>query len=299
MKKIYDKLFLVIAVLFLSTGIYLYLKNSGQAPDLSTSITVGVGDKPYEYEAIPRADSQQASWPEPVAQSAGPEWIYDVFTPPEIYIDQTGNFVPTGWKPAPPPIPFGVYLSDIAREPYRIQLEGYIEEDRTDPSKSLLLLFDEEANKQVRVRPGNENIASEFRVISFDINRLRDADGNIEIEAKASILDNRTGKEVLLTHGQRLYLEDVTVLIRSDEIADFKVELTESPTTFESPSGKYTLLQINLEESTVLVEKHATDIEPSEMRTLEARSNTPAQTISPISAPSTNEQGEEGFDFMF
>ena len=299
MKKIYDKLFLVIAVLFLSTGIYLYLKNSGEAPNLSTSITVEALDNPYEYEAIPRADSQQASWPEPVAQSAGPEWIYDVFTPPEIYIDQAGNFVPTGWKPAPPPIPFGVYLSDIVREPYRIQLEGYIEEDRTDPSKSLLLLFDEEADKQVRIRPGNENVASEFKVISFDINRLRDTDGNIEIEAKASILDNRTGKEVLLTHGQRLYLEDVTVLIRSDEIADFKTELTESPSTFESPSGKYTLLEINLEESTVLVEKHATDIEPSEMRTLGARSNTPAQTSSPISAPSTRGQGEEGFDFMF
>ena len=299
MKKIYDKLFLVIAVLSLSMGVYLFVKSIGQGPALSTSVEIEVMDNPYQYEAIPTAEPQQANWPEPVAQSAGPEWIYDVFTPPEIYIDQTGNFVPTGWKPAPPPIPFGVYLSDIAREPYRIQLEGYIEEDRTDPSKSLLLLFDEEADKQVRIRPGNENVASEFRVISFGINRLRDADGNIEIEAKASILDKRTGKEVVLTHGQRLYLEDVTVLIRSDEIADFKVELTESPTTFESPSGNYTLLEINLEESTVLVEKHATDIEPSEMRTLEARSNTPAQTISPISAPSTNRQGEEGFDFMF
>jgi hypothetical protein len=91
----------------------------------------------------------------------------------------------------------------------------------------------------------------------------------------------------------------VTVLIRSDEIADFKTELTESPSTFESPSGKYTLLQINLDESTVLVEKHATDLEPSEMRTLEARSNTQAQTISPISAPETKGQDEEAFDFMF
>ena len=299
MKKIYDKLFLVIAVLFLSMGVYLCIKNIGLAPALPTSVEVEVMDNPYQYEAIPTAEPQQANWPEPVAQSAGPEWIYDVFTPPEIYIDQAGNFVPTGWKPAPPPIPFGVYLSDIVRKAYRIQLEGYIEEDRSDPSKSLLLFFDEEADKQVRVRPGNENVASEFKVISFDITRLRDADGNIEIEAKANILDNRTGKEVILTHGQRLYLEDVTVLIRSDEISDFKKELTESPSTFDSPSAKYTLLEINLEESTVLVEKCSTDSELVETRTLEARSATPTQAISPIPAPETKGKDEEAFDFMF
>ena len=299
MKKIYDKIFLVIAVLSLSTGVYLCVKNMGHGPTLSKSIEIEVKDSPYKYKAIPTAEPQQANWPEPVAQSAGPEWIYDVFTPPEIYIDQAGNFVPTGWKPAPPPIPFGVYLSDILRKAYRIQLEGYIEEDRSDPSKSLLLFFDEEADKQVRVRPGNENVASEFKVNSFDITRLRDEDGNIEIEAKASILDSRTGKEVILAHGQRLYLEDVTVLIRSDEISDFSVELTESPSVFESPTGKYTLLEINLEESTVLVEKHLSEAESAETRTLEVRSATPTQTISPISAPETKGQDEEAFDFMF
>ena len=299
MKKIYDKLLLVIALLSLCAGVYLYVKNIGKGPTLSTSIEIEVKDSPYKYKAIPTAEPQQANWPEPVAQSAGPEWIYDVFTPPEIYIDQAGNFVPTGWKPAPPPIPFGVYLSDIVRKAYRIQLEGYIEEDRSDPSKSLLLFFDEEADKQVRVRPGNESVASEFKVISFDITRLRDADGNIEIEAKANILDNRTGKEVILTHGQRLYLKDVTVLIRSDEISDFRRELTESPSTFESSSAKYTLLEINLEESTVLVEKQSIDSELVETRTLEVRSATPTQTISPISAPETKGQDEEAFDFMF
>ncbi len=299
MKKIYDKFFLVIAVLSLSTGLYLCLKNIGQGSVSSASVEIEVIDNPYQYEAIPTAEPKQANWPEPVPQSAGPEWIYDVFTPPEIYIDQSGNFVPTGWKPTPPPPPFGVYLSDIARKPYRIQLEGYIEEDRTDPSKSLLLLFDEEEQKQVRLRPGNESVASEFKVISFSITRLRDANGNIEVDAKASVLDSRTGKEVVLTHGQRLFLEDVTVIVRSDEFPDFRKELTESPSTFESPTAKYTLLEINLEESTVLVEKHALHNEPAERRTLEARSTAPEQTILPTSAPENNEQDDEAFDFIF
>jgi hypothetical protein len=91
----------------------------------------------------------------------------------------------------------------------------------------------------------------------------------------------------------------VTVLIRSDENSDFRIELTESPSVFESPTGKYTLLEINLEESTVLVEKHQPDNEPAQTRTLEVRSATPTQSISPISAPETKGQDEEAFNFMF
>ena len=285
MKKIYDKIFLAIGALVLLGGVFLYLKNSSLAPTLLTPIDVALANNPYEDEEIPSSLIQEAIWPEPIAQSAGPEWIYDVFTPPEIYLDQSGNFVPTGWKPAPPPPPFGIYLSDIVRKPYRIQLEGYIEEDRSDSSKSLLLLSDEEANKQVRVRPGNQSVTSEFKVISFSITRIRDTDGNIEIKAQASILDNRTGKEVLLTHGERLFLEDVTVVIRSDDFADYRKELSEAPSTFDGPASEYTLLEINLEDSTILVEKHATDSEPSDTRILEARSFAPNQNTSPASNP--------------
>ena len=299
MKKIYDKLFLVIALPVLCAGVFLYFEYTSKAPTSYASIEVEVVGISYQNEEIPSAQTQEASWPEPTSQSAGPEWIYDVFTPPEIYIDQDGNFVPTGWKPAPPPTPFGVYLSDIVREPYRIQLEGYIEEDRSDPSKSLLLLFDEDAQKQVRVRPGNESVDSEFEVISFNITRLRDTDGNIEIEANANILDKRTGQNVLLIHGQRLFLEDVKIVIRSDESPNFIKEITEVPLIFEGPSGEYTLQELNLDESTVLVKKHATDTEPAEMRILKVRSKTPTQTISPISTPNTSGQDKDNFDFMF
>ena len=299
MNKIYDKLFLAIAILFLSAGIFLYLDNSGQGSAAYSSIDVELANNPYQDETIPSAQSQESSWPEPVAQSAGPEWIYDVFTPPEIYIDSEGKFVPTGWKLAPPPTPFGIYLSEIVLKPYRIQLEGYIEEDRSDPSKSLLLLFDEEAQKQVRVRPSSGSIDSEFEVVSFSISRLRDTDGNIKIDAKASILDNRTDQEVLLTHGERLYQEDVTVQIRSDENLDFKKELTEVPTTFKSLTAEYILREINLEESTVLVEKLASEDEKSETRILEVRSTDLKPNSSSTSEPISKEEQEGEFDFMF
>lgn len=299
MNKIYDKLSLAVAVLFLAGGVFLYLQKSGQAPSSSAPINVEPADNPYQPEAVPTSESHEASWPEPVAQSAGPEWVYDVFTPPEIYIDQDGNFVPTGWKPTPPPPPFGIYLSEIVRKPYRIQIEGYIEEDRSDSSKTLLLMFDEEAQKQVRLRPGDENADSGFKLLSFDIQRIRDGDNNIEVVAQAKILDQRSGEEVVLTHGERLYDSGVTVLIRSEEDAGFLQELSEAPATFEGPSAQYTLQEINLEESTVTVEKQAIEDEEPEVRTLKVRSGATPESPKTTTSPQVESEEDKVFDLMF
>lgn len=299
MNKIYDKLLLIIAVLFLAGGVFLYLQKSGQVPAANALTNVEAVDNPYQAEAVPATESQEASWPEPVAQSAGPEWVYDVFTPPEIYIDRDGNFVPTGWKPTPPPPPFGIYLSEIVRKPYRIQIEGYIEEDRSDPSKTLLLMFDEEVQKQVRLRPGDENPDSQFKLLSFDIQRSRDDDNNIEVIAQAIILDQRSGEEVRLTDGERLYDSGVTVVIRSDEDADFVQELSEAPSTFSGPSAQYTLQEINLEASTITVEKQATEDEESEVRTLEVRPSAASESSNSRPAQDIESEESQVFDFMF
>ena len=279
MNKIYDKLLLAVAVLLLVGGVFLYLQKSGNAPSLSAPINVEPADNPYAAETVPSSESHEANWPEPVAQSAGPEWIYDVFTPPEIYIDKDGNFVPTGWKPTPPPPPFGIYLAEIERKRYRIQLEGYIEEDRSDSSKTLLLLLNEESQKQVRARPGDERPEAEFELLNFDIQRIRDGDSSIEIVAKATIKDQRSGEEVVLTHGEVRYDSGFTVVIRSEEDASYIKEFGEAPTTFDGPVGQYTLLEINLEESAVTVEKLAAEQQESETRIL----TVPA--AAPISSP--------------
>lgn len=298
MNKIYDKLLLAVALLLLAGGVFLYLQKSGAAPSLKAPINVQPADNPYMPEAVPASDPTEANWPEAPEQSTG--WRYDVFTPPKIFIDENGQFSEEGWEPPVPPPPFGVYLSEIQRKPYRIQIEGYIEEDRSDASKSLILFFDEEAQKQVRARPGDEKPEAEFKVLSFNIERLRDAGNNIQKIAKATILDQRSGEEVILTHGERRYDAGLTVFISSEEDASFSLELTEAPSKFEGPIGQYTLLEINLEESTVRVEKQALEDGEPETRTLKARAAAPSAPPQ-ITAPQSNsaDESEDIFDSIF
>lgn len=300
MNKIYDKLLLAVALLLLAGGVFLYLQKTGATPSLTAPINVEPADNPYQAVPIAESEIVKANWPKAVAQPSGPRWIYGVFTPPKIYIDPvTKEFTAEPPVDLPPPVPFGIYLSEIERKPYRLQLEGYIEEDSSDSSKTLLLMYNEEAKKQVRARPGDDRPKAEFKLLSFNIERIRDGDGNIEVVAKATILDQRSGEEVVLTHGERRYDSGVTVIIRSDEDSSYVKELTEAPTEFEGPTGQYTLLEINLEESAVTVEKQAIDDGEPETRVLETRSaapSSPPQKTTPTSI--INEEENSVFDLF-
>jgi len=298
MNKIYDKLLLAIAVLVLAGGGVLYIQKSGTSPFLNLPVDVQTTDNPYLPEAVSSPAPAEVNWPEAPEQSTG--WRYDVFTPPKIFIDQNGQFSEEGWEPPLPPPPFGIYLAKIEKEPYRIQIEGYMQEDATDASKTLLLMFNEEVQKQVRVRPGDEKADAEFKVLSFDIERLRDEDNNIQKIARATILDLRSGEEVVLTHGQRRYESGFTVVIRSDEDASFNLELAEVASEFEGPAGHYSLLEINLEAPSIKVNKHASDTLESEIRILKVRGDDPSSKP-PVATPETGalEEADNLFDSMF
>ena len=300
MNKIYDKLLLVIALLILAGGVFLYLQKSGDATSLNAPINVQTADKPYLPETVSSQTLGDVNWPEAPEQSTG--WRYDVFTPPKIFIDENGQFSEEGWEPPVPPPPFGIYLAQIERKLYRIQIGGYSlsNEDSTDASKALLFMYDEEAQKQVLARVGEEKNEAGFELLSFDIERLYNEDGTIQTIAKATILDLRSGKEVLLTDAEPRYDSDLTAVIRSDEDASFNIELTDAPHEFEGPMGRYTLLEISLEASSVKVIKDANGNSEAETRVLKALGVTTSSTPE-IITPETNalQGAEKIFDSMF
>ncbi len=298
MNKIYDKLLLALAVLALLAGVGFYFVKSGAVPSGRPQVSTQTANNPYQAVPVPDSEDVSVNWPEPVEQSTG--WVYDVFTPPKIFIDEKGHFSAKGWTPPPPPVPFGVYLAEIKRNPYRIQIEGYIEEDLSDASKSLILLYDEEHQKSIRARIGQEDSAADFKVTGFEVERIRDADGSIEKVATATILDLRTNKEVVLKHGERLYEKGVTVILRSKEDPSVEIELTQEGASFDTPAGHYTLEEINLEESAVTVKKMGDDEHEAETKRLSVSTPAPIKAPESETTESQTEPFESGdtFDFM-
>ncbi|MFW5874030.1 MAG: hypothetical protein ACOCVJ_01355 [Verrucomicrobiota bacterium] len=302
MNKIYDKIILVAALIALGAGAAVYLMQSGAAVEPADP---SISGNPYEPIDASLPEQEEANWPPAQHQGEDPQELFDVFTPPKIYIDEDGNFVfeAPDVGPPPPPEPFGVYLAEMRRDPYRIQLEGYIEDDLTDASKSLLLLYDEEQERSVRARVGEEMSEHDFKVLDFTISRVRDEDNVVTRSAEATILDQRTGEEVVLTHGERLFEEDYDIVI-ADSDSDETVEVSEAGDEFTFGENSYILRKINLEESSVTVEKLGDEENEAVVEVLSVESG-PTSSPSP-ETPQTQtddtetepEDAAEAFDFF-
>ena len=299
MNKIYDKLLLAVAVLALLASVGFYVLKSGELP--TAALQLGQpSDNPYQIIPVPVSSVVTATWPDAAETSQQPaDELYDVFTPPKIWVNADGTF---GFK-SPidttlPKPPFGIYLAKIERDPYRIQIEGYIEEDLKDASKSLVLLFDEEQQQQVRARIGEVIAEAEFTLQDFTIERVRDSDGNISKDVNVTLLDQRSGEEVTLKHGERLYNDSTTIILRSNEDASVEIVLDQAPQSFETAAGKYQLQEINLEESSVTVKKLANE-------ELELDSETEQLFLTTSNEPETltaadpEPKSDQSFDFDF
>jgi len=299
MNKIYDKLLLAVAVLALLASVGFYVLKSGELP--TAALQLGQpSDNPYQSIPVPVSSSVTATWPDAEETSQQPaDELYDVFTPPKIWVNADGSF---GFK-SPidttlPKPPFGIYLAKIKRDPYRLQIEGYIEEDLEDASKSLVLLFDEEQQQQVRARVGQAKDAAEFTLLDFTIERVRDADGNISKNVNVTLLDQRSGEEVILTHGERLYNDSTTIILRSDQDASVEIVLSEAPQSFETAAGKYLLQEINLEESSVTVKKlanQALELD-SETKQLDLTTSNESEILT---TADPEPESDQSFDFDF
>ena len=96
---------------------------SGPAP------TVELASDPYEAKAVSAPAVKTETWAAPVAQTRGREWIYDTFTPPEIFYNaRTKQFTvkpPSSLVDDDAPEPFGLELVAVKPEPFRLQLIGY------------------------------------------------------------------------------------------------------------------------------------------------------------------------------
>ncbi|MEM7791244.1 MAG: hypothetical protein AAF546_07575 [Verrucomicrobiota bacterium] len=285
MSKIFDKLILVIALLILGGGIAIFVLQS----DPSASDVLEKTPSGGAYDAIesPPFVEVTAQWP--AAKEQEPDVVYDVFTPPKIYLDKDGRFVFEGQSP---PQAWTIYLAAIEQNPYRIQLEGYIEEDLSDPSKTLLLLFDEEKRQKLRGRVGDDIEDHDISIQSINIKRVGDAaSGTLRKIATAVILDKRTGADVTLTHGERLFEDDLTITFKSDEDPLYQVELSRVGERFQSGEDSFVLREINLEESIVSVEKLETETTDSETKFLTART-----TQTTEDEPTANEPAQSSFD---
>lgn len=254
MNKFYDKIVLVLAILALIAGLAVSVISNQPASEQQASQP----DNPYLPVPVPQTEFPEIIWQEPEAQASG--FIYDVFTPFEIYVDKEGNFTQVGPNISVLANDFGSpYLMNVERPLYRIQMEGFIAEDPADQDKVLILFYDRENERSVRARPGNEYAASSFSVDDFRIERITEESGAIYKIAYSLITDLRTGQQLELNDAAAHYNEGFSVTIGNREDLMQTTELNAIGSTFSMQTGSYSLDDVDLSRNSVTVTKLGDD----------------------------------------
>lgn len=295
-----DKILLGAAsALVVGAGVWMVLQPSKfHHKSLSTASTT-VAYQPIGVDA-PKVTT--STWPPAPEQSTGKNWIFDVFTPPEIYYyPDTKKFeikrVVLKEDPIPkPPEPFGVKLKEVKPDVFRLQLVGYVGKSDSEYRGNFENTL---SGKTIIGGAGKEFPDLGLKVKTFDVKRkVTTIPGRtpiIDIEAIAVVVDVKTGDEITLTNKRRY--------VQGEPFAIFTPEGSEEPIrkkageTFSIGDLNYTIESIVVEPPSAVVRKEGPKLEKPVTETLTPfvpSEQAPQASPPPASAP---EQAPVGATF--
>ena len=202
------------------------------------------------------AQFEEVEWRKPLSQG-GPNWIFDIFTPPVIYYDEaTGSFTvtPPFQKVTEMADAFELRLLGIRREPYRFQLVSYA----GSPGQYVITLENLETGKDVFCVPGETLAEHHIRVDRFVESREVPAalgEGSTEVfdlVGQATITDLRTHQTHGLRHSRITYLDQPSAVFSNEEGMQIVLQKGER---WRSAKAVYLISGIAADKGQVTVEK--------------------------------------------
>lgn len=156
-------------------------------------------------------------WSAPRPMARGDQWLYDLFSPPEVFYDaQSGQFRTTAPSRAPDisvlgesadEVMPGLILHTVEREPFPLQLIGFVGE----PGNFLGTFENRVTHETLLLREGSAVDSLQMKVREFRIEQVArqipDSMTVRENQAWAVIVDERTQTETVLRQGERAYTD--------------------------------------------------------------------------------------------
>ena len=256
MKELNEKLIISIAGALLIIGlVFNFLFPSQKSIEAKAPSAI----KEYSPIDIPEAMAVNVEWPKAKEQAKGE--MFDLYTPPEIYLNENGEFVFRPPYAIMPQGSLGIYLLAIKPDPYRFQLEGYVEEDRNDQSKTTILIHSVVDGKMLRLSPNAQDSNYGFKILDWRIDRNFSGDQNTEVIARLKLEDNLTDRIINLRHDKVRNEDSTEVVFKVIKTNEIYV-LSKVDTSFFVGDFEYRLDSFDSENNTALVTKLSPDSDP-------------------------------------
>lgn len=234
---------------------------------------VRLAEAPYVPARIEAGSFKTAGWNPPSSQSHGREWVYDLFTPPEIFYNaRSKQFTvkpPSGFLEDEPVEAFGLELAAVRPEPFRLQLIGYLGEEGNWRGT-----FENLVSGEVFLGTAGRRIPElgvTIRSLEVRAQPVAVGEGATSRQrvATAVVLDERSGREVTVTHRERRFTDSLSALVAAPgATATREVRPGE---TFKFGEAAYRIEKIQLSPPRIEVTKESPGRVQPDRRTLAPR----------------------------
>ncbi len=213
-------------------------------------------------------------WGQPSPQG-GPNWIFDIFTPPVIYYnDATRTFTVIPPFPHANPVDsrFELKLVQVQPVPYRFQLVSYA----GAKGNYVLTLEDLVSGKDIFCAPNELLSDYGLEILNFVENRVIASsvrEGTTEafdLVGEALIKDQRSGEQYSLRHNQITFTDQPKAMFETTTGGSIQLGAGEA---WSSPTATYSIQSIDLEQQSVSVEKSLPDVSDKVVKVLHASNN--------------------------
>lgn len=248
---------------------------------------VELATSPYEPTAPDAPAVRTDTWAAPVAQSRGREWIYDAFTPPEIFYNaRSKQFTvkpPSSLLDEDALEAFGLELVAVRPEPFRLQLIGYVGGEGTWRGT-----FQNAVTGEVFLGFAGRRVPSlGLTIKSLDVSpqpiRIGENTTVRQRVASAVVLDERTNREVTLTHRERAFTGTITAFVAAPgEKATREVREGD---TFKIGEATYRIESVKTTPASIEVTKESSSLSQPDRRVLLPRETETAEGAEADPAP--------------
>ena len=284
-----EKLFLgvALALVVASSSVFGWWAYRNTRTPRGPAARVQLDAAPYAPTAGDAPAVKTDTWNQPGAQTRGRDWVYDTFTPPEIFYNaRLKHFTvkpPLSAGDEVPEEAFGLELVAVRPEPFRLQLIGYVGGEGDWRGT-----FEKVASGEVFLAAAGRRVADlalsikslEVRTVAIALPKSMTTRQRV---ATAVVHDERTGRDVTLTHRERQFTGGLSAFVAvPGATATREVRQGE---TFKLGDASYTVERIQLAPASVDVTKEATTLVQPDRRTLTPREteDAPATADAPTS----------------
>ena len=230
---------------------------------------------PYVPVAVVAPAVKNLAWETPAPLARGRDWLYDVFTPPEIfYSPRTRQFAVTAvGSDDVVEAPFGLELVSVRPEPFRLQLIGYVGGAGEGEPRGI---FENRLSGEVFLASAGHRVAD----LALSIKRFTVRSETVAIPdsmafraqvATAVVHDTRTGRDLTLTQRERRFTGNVFAQVALTGDAAAAPREVRPGDTFNVGPVTYRIGPITLDPAGIDVTKSAPDLAAPVRRILPLR----------------------------